>query len=153
MGQRGFTHEEHRTTFNLDPDRPEDLSAIAALQASSTRQLDPTGPSRHNATSEALPGNCWAGTPATRPEQRPRTLARGPVTRASCCHTPRRRGHTGARSEARSGRGATERGSPWESSPGPSWPFWSSPARSRVGPFPAPSNGSGDRSGAMRGCR
>jgi len=42
MGQRGFTHEEHRTTFNLDPDRPEDLSAIAALQASSTRQLDPT---------------------------------------------------------------------------------------------------------------
>ena len=41
MGQRGFTREELRDIFNLDPDRPQDLPAIAALQASSTRQLDP----------------------------------------------------------------------------------------------------------------
>jgi hypothetical protein len=34
--------EQLRTIFNLDPDRPEDLPAIAALQASSTRQLNPT---------------------------------------------------------------------------------------------------------------
>jgi hypothetical protein len=42
MGQRGFTQQELRTIFNLDPDRPQDLPAIAALQASSTRQLNPT---------------------------------------------------------------------------------------------------------------
>jgi hypothetical protein len=40
MGQRGFTHQELRDIFNLDPDRPEDRPAIAALQASSTRLLD-----------------------------------------------------------------------------------------------------------------
>ena len=42
MGQRGFTRDELRDIFNLDPDRPQDLPAIAALQASSTRQLDQT---------------------------------------------------------------------------------------------------------------
>ena len=41
MGQHGFTFEELRDIFNLDPRRPQDRSAIAALQASRTRQLDP----------------------------------------------------------------------------------------------------------------
>ena len=40
MGHRGFTHQELRDIFNLDPGRPEDRPAIAALQASSTRLLD-----------------------------------------------------------------------------------------------------------------
>ena len=40
MGHRGFTRQELHDIFNLDPDRPEDRSAIAALQASSTRNLD-----------------------------------------------------------------------------------------------------------------
>jgi hypothetical protein len=40
MGHSGFTRQELRDIFNLDPDRPEDRSAIAALQASSTRHLD-----------------------------------------------------------------------------------------------------------------
>ena len=35
-----FTQQELRDIFNLDPDRPEDRPAIAALQASSTRLLD-----------------------------------------------------------------------------------------------------------------
>ena len=43
MGQRGFTHQELRDIFNLDPDRPEDRPAIAALQASSARLLDGPG--------------------------------------------------------------------------------------------------------------
>jgi hypothetical protein len=42
MGQHGFTCEELRDIFNLDPRRPQDRSAIAALQASRTRQLHPT---------------------------------------------------------------------------------------------------------------
>jgi len=41
MGQNGFTREELRDIFNLDPRRPQDRPAIAALQASLTRQLDP----------------------------------------------------------------------------------------------------------------
>jgi hypothetical protein len=41
MGQHGFTREELRGIFNLDPQRQQDRSAIAALQASLTRQLDP----------------------------------------------------------------------------------------------------------------
>ena len=41
MGKHGFTHEELRDVFNLDPQRPQDRPAIAALQASLTRQLDP----------------------------------------------------------------------------------------------------------------
>jgi hypothetical protein len=41
MGQHGFTHEELRDIFNLDPQRPQDRPAIAALQASLSRQLDP----------------------------------------------------------------------------------------------------------------
>jgi hypothetical protein len=40
MGHGGFTEQELRDIFNLDPDRPEDRPAIAALQASSTRLLD-----------------------------------------------------------------------------------------------------------------
>ena len=36
----GFTQQELRDIFNLDPDRAEDRPAIAALQASSTRLLD-----------------------------------------------------------------------------------------------------------------
>jgi len=40
MDQRRFTPRELREVFHLDPDRPEDRSAIAALQASSARQLD-----------------------------------------------------------------------------------------------------------------
>jgi hypothetical protein len=40
MSHRGFTSQELRDIFNLDPDRPEDRSAIAALQVSSTRHLD-----------------------------------------------------------------------------------------------------------------
>ena len=44
IGQRGFTRQELRDIFNLDPDRPEDLPAIAALRASSTRQLDQSRP-------------------------------------------------------------------------------------------------------------
>ena len=40
MGHHGFTHQELRDIFNLEPDRPEDRPAIAALQASSTRLLD-----------------------------------------------------------------------------------------------------------------
>jgi hypothetical protein len=40
MSHRGFTRQELREIFNLDPDRPEDRPAIAALQASLTRQLD-----------------------------------------------------------------------------------------------------------------
>ena len=42
MGQHGFTREELRDIFNLDPQRPQDRPAIAALQASLTRQLEPT---------------------------------------------------------------------------------------------------------------
>ena len=41
MGQHGFTHEELRDIFNLDPQRTQDQPAIAALQVSLTRQLDP----------------------------------------------------------------------------------------------------------------
>jgi hypothetical protein len=41
MGQHGFTRDELRDIFNLDPQRPQDRPAIAALQASLTRQLDP----------------------------------------------------------------------------------------------------------------
>jgi hypothetical protein len=41
MGQHRFTGEELRDIFNLDPQRPQDRPAIAALQASLTRQLDP----------------------------------------------------------------------------------------------------------------
>ena len=37
MCDRGFTDQELRDIFNLDPDRPEDRSTIAALQASSAR--------------------------------------------------------------------------------------------------------------------
>ena len=37
MCHRGFTHQELRDIFGLDPDRLEDRSTIAALQASSTR--------------------------------------------------------------------------------------------------------------------
>jgi hypothetical protein len=40
MSRHGFTRQELRDIFNLDPDRPEDRPAIAALQASSTRLLD-----------------------------------------------------------------------------------------------------------------
>jgi hypothetical protein len=40
MSHRGFTRQELRDIFNLDPDRPEDRPAIAALRASSTRHLD-----------------------------------------------------------------------------------------------------------------
>ena len=40
MGHGGFTQQELRDIFNLDPDRIEDRPAIAALQASSTRLLD-----------------------------------------------------------------------------------------------------------------
>jgi len=46
MGQQGFTNEELRTIFNLDPHRPQDRSAIAALRASSTRQLAEASPPR-----------------------------------------------------------------------------------------------------------
>jgi hypothetical protein len=35
----GFTQQELRDIFNLDPDRAEDRPAIAALQASSIRLL------------------------------------------------------------------------------------------------------------------
>jgi hypothetical protein len=42
---RGFTQQELRDIFNLDPDRPGDRAAIAALNASSSRLLDePPGP-------------------------------------------------------------------------------------------------------------
>ena len=37
MCHRGFTHQEPRDIFGLDPDRLEDRSTIAALQASSAR--------------------------------------------------------------------------------------------------------------------
>jgi hypothetical protein len=37
MYHRGFTHQELRDIFSLDPDRPEDRSTIAALPASSAR--------------------------------------------------------------------------------------------------------------------
>jgi hypothetical protein len=40
MGHGGFTQQELRDIFNLDPDRQEDRPAIAALQASSTRLLN-----------------------------------------------------------------------------------------------------------------
>ena len=39
MDHRGFTHQELRDIFDLDPERPEDRPTIAALQASSTRRL------------------------------------------------------------------------------------------------------------------
>jgi hypothetical protein len=39
MRQHGFTHEELRNIFNLDPQRPQDRPAIAALQASRTRHI------------------------------------------------------------------------------------------------------------------
>jgi hypothetical protein len=44
MGQQGFTNEELRNIFNLDPQRPQDRPTIAALQASLTRQLAETPP-------------------------------------------------------------------------------------------------------------
>ncbi len=44
MGQPAFTHDELRDIFNLDPQRPQDRPAIAALQASLSRQLDQTPP-------------------------------------------------------------------------------------------------------------
>jgi hypothetical protein len=37
MGHGGFTQQELRDIFNLDPERQEDRPAIAAVQASSTR--------------------------------------------------------------------------------------------------------------------
>jgi hypothetical protein len=40
MGHGGFTQQELRDIFNLDPDRPQDHPAIAALQASATRLRD-----------------------------------------------------------------------------------------------------------------
>lgn len=40
MKRRGFTRQELREVFRLDPDRPQDRPAIAALQASLARQLD-----------------------------------------------------------------------------------------------------------------
>ena len=40
MGHGGFTQQELRDIFNLDPARPENRPAIAALQASSIRVLD-----------------------------------------------------------------------------------------------------------------
>ena len=40
MSHRGFTRQELHDIFNLDPDRPEDRPAIAALRASATRHLD-----------------------------------------------------------------------------------------------------------------
>jgi hypothetical protein len=40
MCQCGFTHRKLRDIFSLDPDQPEDRSAIAALRASPTRQHD-----------------------------------------------------------------------------------------------------------------
>jgi hypothetical protein len=46
MNQQGFTRRELREIFNLDPDRGEDQAAIAALRASSTRQVDGAGPRR-----------------------------------------------------------------------------------------------------------
>jgi hypothetical protein len=39
MNHRGFTHQELRDIFDLNPDRPQDRPAIAALRASSTRRL------------------------------------------------------------------------------------------------------------------
>ena len=44
MGQQGFTNEELRNIFNLDPQRPQDRPTIAALRASLTRQLSETPP-------------------------------------------------------------------------------------------------------------
>jgi hypothetical protein len=40
MERRGFTRRELHEVFHLDPDRPEDRPAMAALQASLARQLD-----------------------------------------------------------------------------------------------------------------
>jgi len=40
MASVGQDQQELRDVFNLDPDRPEDRPAVAALQASSTRLLD-----------------------------------------------------------------------------------------------------------------
>ena len=68
----GFTQQELRDIFNLDPDRAEDRPAIAALQASSTRLLDEprtaartaqrsTG--RQAAAEEAQPERCLSGCP------------------------------------------------------------------------------------------
>jgi hypothetical protein len=45
MCHRGFTDQELQDIFKLDPERPEDRSTIAALQASSAR-LRPA-PARH----------------------------------------------------------------------------------------------------------
>ena len=42
MCHRGFTHQELRDIFGLDPDRLEDRSTIAALQASSARLRVPS---------------------------------------------------------------------------------------------------------------
>jgi hypothetical protein len=50
--------KELRDIFNLDPDRPEDRPAIAALQASATRLLDEPGPLRHSATFDTSSGSC-----------------------------------------------------------------------------------------------
>ena len=45
MDNRGFTRQELHDIFDLDPDRPDDRAAIAALQASSSRQCDQLRPS------------------------------------------------------------------------------------------------------------
>jgi predicted transcriptional regulator len=48
MERRGFTPQELREVFHLDPDRPEDRPVIAALQSSLARQLDePVAPAAH----------------------------------------------------------------------------------------------------------
>jgi hypothetical protein len=45
MGQRGFTRQELQDIFKLDLDRPQDRPAIAALQASRSRQCIDVRPS------------------------------------------------------------------------------------------------------------
>jgi hypothetical protein len=55
MGKQGFTRQELRALFNLDPDRAEDQPTIAALQASSTRQLtEPPSPKPHHGLLDLL---------------------------------------------------------------------------------------------------
>jgi hypothetical protein len=55
MCHRGFTHQELRDIFNLDPDRPEDRPTIAALQASSARlRVSSPAPAGHRTVQGAI---------------------------------------------------------------------------------------------------
>jgi hypothetical protein len=80
MGWRGFTREELRDIFNLDPDCPRDRPAIAARQVSSARRLDQGRadllPIRHLDLLDGTPSCSWPWREAeVRELERARALA------------------------------------------------------------------------------